>query len=207
MESEIQLYLHSGRLLCSWSIVCPNPPEYSISFLLEFYKNNPEPPTLTFVDFYDRVNCNFYVLGVVLRRMHFLMQFVFLDKDGSIKDYSQTVCEWLGKQDALEQISTEKEIERQTRKNELESLLYDFSECELSDMEFAPIRAAIIKAHTDTVPNNELKKRNNKYKLKMGDKALCNLLSKLGVQYLITSRRKNSGGKNDVQHTWTIKRL
>lgn len=34
VEPEIQLFLHSGRLLCSCSIVCPSIPKYSISNLL-----------------------------------------------------------------------------------------------------------------------------------------------------------------------------
>lgn len=52
----------------------------------ELYKSNPEPPTLTFINFNGQIACNFYVLGVILRKMNFLKQFVFPDKDGSIKD-------------------------------------------------------------------------------------------------------------------------
>ena len=174
----------------------------------ELYKSNPEPPTLTFINFNGQIACNFYVLGVILRKMNFLKQFVFPDKDGSIKDYRQVVGEWLGKPNILEEISRENEAAIQGEKAELEKLLNASLQRELTDKDFDPIRAAIITAHLNAIPDSELKKRNSEYKRKMGDKALSRLLSELGIPYEISSRRKNSGGKNNsVWHTWTISRL
>ena len=140
--------------------------------------------------------------------MNFLMQFVFPNKDGLLKDYRQVVGEWLGKPNILEEISRENEAAIQGEKAGLENLLNASLERELTDKDFDPIRAAIITAHINAIPGSELKKRNSEYKRKMGDKALSRLLSELGMQYEISSRRKNSGGKNNsVWHTWTISRL
>lgn len=140
--------------------------------------------------------------------MNFLKQFVFPNKDGSIKDYRQVVGEWLGKPDIMEEISRENETANQSEKSELENLLNASLERELSDKDFEPIRAAIITAHLNAIPNSELKKRNGEYKRKMGDTALSRLLSELGLPYEISSRRKNSGGKNNsVWHAWIINRL
>lgn len=174
----------------------------------ELYKSNPEPPTLTFINFNGQIACNFYVLGVILRKMNFLKQFVFPDKDGSIKDYRQVVGEWLGKPNILEEISRENEAAIQGEKAELEKLLNASLLYNLTDKDFDPIRAAIITAHINAIPDSELKKRNSEYKRKMGDKALSRLLSELDLSYEISSRRKNSEGKNNsVWHTWTISRL
>ena len=173
----------------------------------EFYDKRPEPVTLTYMN-NGTIECNFYVLGVILRKMNFLKQFVFPDKDGLIKDYREVVGEWLGKPNILEEISRENEAAIQSERAELEKLLYALLERELTDKDFDPIRAAIITAHINAFPNSELKKRNSEYKHKMGDKALSRLLSKLGMPYEISSRRKNSGGKNNsVWHTWKISRL
>ena len=140
--------------------------------------------------------------------MNFLKQFVFPNKDGLINDYRQAVGEWLGKPDIMEEISRESETANQSEKSELENLLNASLERELSDNDFEPIRAAIINSHINAIPNSELKKRNSEYKRKMGDKALSRLLSELGLPYEISSRRKNSGGKNNsVWHTWTINLL
>lgn len=140
--------------------------------------------------------------------MNFLMQFVFPNKDGLIKDYRQVVGEWLGKPNILEEISRENEAAIQGEKAGLEKLLKASLQRELTDKSFDSIRAAIINAHINAIANSELKKRNSEYKRKMGDKALSRLLSELGLPYEISSRRKNSGGKNSsVWHTWTISRL
>ena len=174
----------------------------------ELYKSNPEPPTLTYINSDGRIYCNFYVLGVILRKMHFLMQFVFPNKDDLIKDYRQVVGEWLDKPNILEEISRENEAAIQGEKAGLEKLLRASLQRELTDKSFDPIRTAIINAHINAIPNSELKKRNSEYKRKMGDKALSRLLSELGLPYEISSRRKNSGGKNNsVWHAWTISRL
>ena len=174
----------------------------------ELYKSNPEPPTLTYINSDGKIYCNFYVLGVILRKMHFLMRFVFPNKDDLIKDYRQVVGEWLDKPNILEEISRESEAAIQGEKAGLEKLLRASLQRELTDKSFDPIRTAIINAHINAIPNSELKKRNSEYKRKMGDKALSRLLSELGLPYEISSRRKNSGGKNNsVWHAWTISRL
>ena len=113
----------------------------------ELYKSNPEPPTLTYINSDGRIYCNFYVLGVILRKMNFLMPFVFPNKDGLIKDYRQVVGEWLGKPNILEEISRENEAAIQGEKAGLEKLLKASLQRELTDKSFDPIRAAIINAH------------------------------------------------------------
>lgn len=102
----------------------------------ELYKSNPEPPTLTYINSDGRIYCNFYVLGVILRKMNFLMQFVFPNKDDLIKDYRQIVGEWLGKPNILEEISRENEAAIQGEKAGLEKLLKASLQRELTDKSF-----------------------------------------------------------------------
>ena len=158
----------------------------------EFYDKRPEPVTLTYVN-NGTIECNFYVLGVILRKMNFLTQFVFPNKDGLIKDYREVVGEWLGNSDILEEISRENEAAIHGEKAGLEKLLKASLQRELTDKSFDPIRAAIINAHINAFPNSELKKRNSEYKRKMGDKVLSRFLSELDLPYEISSSRKNSG--------------
>lgn len=180
---------------------CDSYPNYAYMFRL-IYNDKPRISTLIYADYNATIRTNIYVLGVILGKIEYLKQFVYPDDNGTIKDYREEVCEWLGKQNVIDEIKEK----RKEPLNYLENELSNNIGKEMQDKEFKHIRKIITKTYIDYFPKGKLSGRTDDYINSVGRSVLNDLLEELGLDFAVNVERKNGNGKIKTQHTWIIEK-
>lgn len=174
----------------------------SDSLFRTYVEDNNRHKTLCYLDQKRNLRTNIYVLGVILGKIEYLKQFVHHDNNGKVKDYCEEVCEWLGKQNVIDEFKEK----RKEQLNNLENELSNNVGKEMQDKEFEHIRGIITKTYIDYFPEGKLSGRTNDYINNVGKSVLNDLLKELGLDFAVNVERKNGNGKIKTQHTWTIKK-